>query len=57
LPGTKYHRFDISNHIDDLALIYFDENQNLVLHMFVPGGTAKKEFAMILPGDSGKIRS
>jgi len=49
LSGTKYHGFDISNHIDDLALIYFDENQNLVLHMFVPDGTAMKKFMNLQP--------
>ncbi len=44
ISGNKYQGFDISNHIDDLALVYFDENEHLVLHMFVPEGTAKKIF-------------
>ncbi len=44
IPGNKYQGFDISNHIDDLALVYFDKDDNLVLHMFVPDGTAKREF-------------
>ncbi|MBW1706860.1 MAG: hypothetical protein JRJ86_17150 [Deltaproteobacteria bacterium] len=44
IPGVKYQGYDISTHIDDLALVYFDENENLVLHMFVPDGTAEKEF-------------
>ena len=44
IPGVKYQSFDISNHLDDLALVYFDENGNLVLHMFVPDGKAEKEF-------------
>lgn len=44
IQGVKYQGFDISNHIDDLALVYFDEKENLVLHMFVPDGTAAIEF-------------
>jgi len=44
VQGVKYQGFDISNHIDDLALVYFDEKENLVLHMFVPDGTAAIEF-------------
>ena len=40
IPGNKYQGFDISSHIDDLALMYFDEDENLVLHLFVPSGTA-----------------
>jgi hypothetical protein len=43
IPGNKYQGFDISCHIDDLALVYFDEDEHLVLHMFVPDGTAKKK--------------
>ena len=44
VQGVKYQGFDISNHIDDLALVYFDEKENIVLHMFVPDGTAAIEF-------------
>ncbi|WP_457594366.1 hypothetical protein [Hydrogenimonas sp.] len=49
ISGCKYQGFDISNHIDDLALVYFDERGNLVLHMFVPDGTAEKEFVNYQP--------
>lgn len=49
MPGAKYQGFDILNHIDDLVLVYFDENENLVLHMFVPDGTAGKEFVNCQP--------
>lgn len=49
IPGTKYSGFDIANHIDDLALICFDNDKNLVLHMFVPEGKAKKIFVNCKP--------
>jgi len=38
-PGMCVGGFDISQHIDDLALIYFDNHNIIVLHMFVPDGS------------------
>ena len=49
VPGGGYPMFDIAHHIDDLALVYFDDCQDLVLHIFVPDGTAKKEFINYKP--------
>ena len=43
-PDSRIEGFDISNNIDNLALVYFDEKENLVLHMFVPNGTAERTF-------------
>lgn len=48
-PGSRIEGYEISNHIDDLALVYFDEDKNLVLHMFVPEGTSKKTFINCQP--------
>lgn len=49
IHGTTYSGYDIANHIDDLALIYFDNDKHLVLHMFVPEGTAQKTFINCTP--------
>lgn len=40
-PGTRAGGFDIATHIDDLALVYFDDHNNIVLHMFAPEGTGE----------------
>jgi len=48
-PGNLYNGFDISKHIDDLALVYYDEKKNVVLHMFVPDGKADTIFVNRLP--------
>lgn len=40
--GTRYGMVEIARHLDDLALVYYDEAGVLVLRMFVPDGTAKK---------------
>lgn len=39
----------IEKHLDDLALVYYEESGVLVLHMFVPDGTAKKIFVNCTP--------
>lgn len=39
--GNKYGLLEVAKHIDDLALVYYDETGLLVLHMFVPDGTGK----------------
>ena len=46
---TTYSGYDIAKHIDDLALVYFDNDKHLVLHMFAPEGTAKKTFRNSTP--------
>jgi hypothetical protein len=48
-PGMRVGGFDISQHIDDLALMYFDDYNIIVLHMFVPDGTAKEIFVNVQP--------
>ena len=49
MAGTRYGTVEIARHIDDLALVYYDEAGILVLHMFVPDGTAKKTLANCTP--------
>lgn len=41
VAGRKYGTFEVAKHLDDLALVYYDEAGALVLHMFVPDGTGK----------------
>lgn len=48
-PHMSVGGFDISQHIDNLALIYFDDYNIIILHMFVPDGTAKKYFVNFQP--------
>jgi len=48
-PDSRIEGFCIPNHIDDLAIVYFDNEKNLVLHMFVPEGTCKKIFINCQP--------
>lgn len=48
-PGMRVEGFDISQHIDDLALMYFDDDNIIALHMFVPDGTAKNIFVNAQP--------
>ncbi len=43
---------DIAKHLDDLALVYYEESGVLVLHMFVTDGTAKKTFVNCMPEKS-----
>jgi hypothetical protein len=42
--STTGGAIEIAKHLDDLALVYYEESGVLVLHMFVPDGTAKKTF-------------
>jgi|CXWL01.1.fsa_nt_gi hypothetical protein len=46
--GTRYGTFEISNHLDDLALTY-KEADILVLHMFVPDGLIGNSLANHTP--------
>lgn len=39
--GNRYDGYEVARHLDDLALVYYDEEGVLVLHMFVPDGTGK----------------
>lgn len=48
-PGMRVGGFDISQHIDDLPLMYFDDYNIIVLHMFVPDGTANNIFVNVQP--------
>lgn len=48
-PGMRVGGFDISQHIDDLALIYFDNCNMIALHMFILEGTTKKVFVNVRP--------
>jgi hypothetical protein len=48
-PDNLYSGFNISKHIDDLALVYYDKEKNVVLHMFVPDGKAETEFVNCSP--------
>lgn len=48
VSGSKYGGFEVANHFDDLALVYYDKSGVLVLHMFVPDGIGKK-FANYTP--------
>lgn len=41
VAGNKYGKIEIARHLDDLALVYYDEADVLVLHMFVPDGTGR----------------
>ena len=41
VAGNKYGTVEVAKHLDDLALVYYDEANVLVLHMFVPDGTGQ----------------
>jgi hypothetical protein len=41
IVGNKYGMVEVAKHLDDLALVYYDETGVLALHMFVPDGTGK----------------
>jgi len=41
LAGRRYGTFEVAKHLDDLALVYYDQAAVLVLHMFVSDGTGK----------------
>jgi hypothetical protein len=41
VAGRRYGGFEVAKHLDDLALVYYDEAGALVLHMFVSDGTGK----------------
>lgn len=47
--GARYGTFEIVRHLDDLALVYYDEAGVLVLHMFVPDGVATRTLVNCTP--------
>ncbi len=49
IVGNRYGNIEIAKHIDDLALVYYNDAGTLVLHMFVPKGTAKKTLVNCIP--------
>ncbi|MDD5285875.1 MAG: hypothetical protein PHD54_08445 [Desulfuromonadaceae bacterium] len=47
--GTTGGAMEIAKHLDDLALVYYEESGGLVLHTFVPDGTANKTLVNCTP--------